>query len=171
MSANSGPTTCRGSPPRSHHPTKAINHTDEGDRPTDCSGDHAMMANRSDLGWPNPKRPEHRECVTPIGSQPANPIRDSGTTPRTKSGCTGAICSCKPSRTESLANRGRPCTAVRSRLRNGRVRPVSDGYPRISICREAAEVVVAKLDTKGCTAQGLIELVEPLQPCESGSAA
>ena len=29
MSANSGPTTCRGSPPRSHHPTKAINHTDE----------------------------------------------------------------------------------------------------------------------------------------------
>jgi hypothetical protein len=32
--------------------------------------------------------------------------------PHTKSECTGAICSFQPSRTESLANRGRPCTVI-----------------------------------------------------------
>ena len=47
-----------------------------------------------------------------MGCQPANPIRDSGTMPHTKSECTGAICSFQPSRTESLANRGRPCTVI-----------------------------------------------------------
>lgn len=43
--------------------------------------------------------------------QPAEPIRDSELVSQPKSECTGAISSFKPSRTESLANRGRPCTS------------------------------------------------------------
>jgi len=88
-----------------------------------------MMANRSDLGWPNPKRLLHFECVKAMGSQPANPIRDSGMRPQTKSGCTGAICYLMPSRNERLASRGRPCTVVRHRNR-----ALVDHLPRRARC-------------------------------------
>ena len=91
-----------------------------------------MMANRSDLGRPNPKRPEHLECVKAMGNRPANPIRDSGQRPQLKSGCTGAICSLAPLRNEGLANRGRPCTVVLVRLRRGgRVMKLRDALDEV----------------------------------------
>jgi len=32
-----------------------------------------------DRGWQNPDRPQHLECENANGSQPANPVGDSGT--------------------------------------------------------------------------------------------
>ena len=51
---------------------------DKGEHTTDCSGDQPVTVNRLDRGWLNPECRRHPECELAIGSQSANPIRDSG---------------------------------------------------------------------------------------------
>src|SRR5688572_17885327 len=86
-------------------------HRTAGEHTTDCSGDHAVMANRLDRGRPNPTCPQHLQCEEANGSRSANPIRDSGMS-RTKSPDVRVQSIHQAIMNRSLGKRGRPCTDV-----------------------------------------------------------
>jgi len=71
------------------------------------------MAQRLDLGWPNPERLQHLECAKAIAEPASKYHQGQRLAPQQKSGCTGAIYPFKPSSIESLDKWGRPCTDAR----------------------------------------------------------
>src|SRR6516164_8704030 len=77
-----------------------------GNHTTDCSGDHAVMANQV-RPWLAESEVSAALRVRQSDWEPASQSHQGQRLmPQQKSGCTGAIYPCKPSRAESLARLG-----------------------------------------------------------------
>src|ERR1700733_13298467 len=85
----------------------------------------------------NKIRPQHLECEKPIGSQPADPIRDSGTRRSKSPDVRVQACPASHQELKAWQGWGRPCTDVRRTTQLGRL--ARGGFLRHRQAHPAAE--------------------------------
>src|SRR5215472_16951806 len=81
-----------------------------GNHTTDCSGDHAVMASQVRPGLAQPKTSAALRVRKSDWESTRRSHQGQRHRPQQKSGCTGAIYPCKPSKLKAWQGWARPCT-------------------------------------------------------------